>query len=116
MSMGYLISCIFNDFTVANMLAPILMMPFMLFGGFYANLNSLPGWLVWLKWLSPIKYASEALLWNEYKNSPPGEYDLIGALGLNFGLWPAIGCNLAIAVGARIIAIIALKSLVQKAQ
>jgi len=38
MSMGYFISCVFHDMTIANMIAPILMMPFMLFGGFYANL------------------------------------------------------------------------------
>jgi|LauGreDrversion4_2_1035121.scaffolds.fasta_scaffold924771_1 ABC-type multidrug transport system permease subunit len=45
MSMGYLVSSLFEDFAIATMIAPVLMMPFMLFSGFYANLSSL---LVWI--------------------------------------------------------------------
>lgn len=47
MSMGYLVSSIFENFAIANMIAPILMMPFMLFSGFYANLDTILPWLAW---------------------------------------------------------------------
>lgn len=116
MSMGYFISCVFNDMTIANMIAPILMMPFMLFGGFYSNLKSMPAWLGWLQWCSPIKYALEAMMFNEFnENSAPG-YDITYALGLHLGTWKCIWINIGIAIVARIAAAFALRNLVQKVE
>jgi ATP-binding cassette, subfamily G (WHITE), eye pigment precursor transporter len=112
MSMGYFISCVFSDMTVANMLAPILMMPFMLFGGFYSNLRSMPAWLGWLQWVSPIKYALEAMVFNEYKEGSAQGYDIVEALGLHLGCWKCIWINVAIAIGARVAAGFALRQLV----
>jgi len=48
MSIGYVISSIFENYAMATQIAPMLMMPFMLFGGFYSNLNTIPAWLSWL--------------------------------------------------------------------
>ena len=116
MSMGYFISCVFNDMTIANMIAPILMMPFMLFGGFYSNLNSQPEWLSWLQWTSPIKYALEAMTFNEYNEHAPPGYNIVQALGLHLGAWKCIWINVGIAIGTRIAAGFALRGLVQKVE
>lgn len=48
MSLGYLVSSIFHNYATASMIAPILMMPFMLFSGFYSNLHTIPSWLGWI--------------------------------------------------------------------
>ena len=116
MSMGYFISCVFNDIAIANMIAPILMMPFMLFGGFYSNLKSMPVWLGWLQWTSPIKYALEAMMFNEYDERAAPGYDINYALGLHLGTWKCIGINVAIALVMRIAAGFALRNLVQKVE
>jgi ABC-type multidrug transport system permease subunit len=108
MSMGYLVSSLFEDFAIANMISPVLMMPFMLFSGFYANLSSLLVWIEWFQWCSPLKYALEAILMNEYREVDEG-FDIIDALGFHFGLWPCIIVLLAMGLLCRILAIIALK-------
>ncbi len=47
-SMGYLLSSIFTNAEAAAGLAPIVIMPFMLFSGFFANAGSYPAWIGWL--------------------------------------------------------------------
>ena len=36
-------------------------MPLIIFSGFFLNPESTPPYLVWLKWLSPMKYAFSAM-------------------------------------------------------
>jgi len=112
--MGYLVSSIFHDYATATIIAPILQMPFMLFSGFYANLNSIAKWLVWIKWLSPIRYGLEAMMLNEYRVVNETEYDINGALAFDFGMWNCIILLIAIAVICRILAMFALKNLISK--
>lgn len=68
MSLGYLVSSTFHDFAIAAMIAPVLMMPFMLFSGFYANSDTISAWLAWIQWTSPIKYGFEAMMTNEFRD------------------------------------------------
>ena len=96
------------------MIAPILMMPFMLFAGFYTNLNSQPDWLLWIKWIDPLTYSVEAMVQNEYNAAAPEGYDIKTALGFTFGCWKSIGVLVAMAIAYRILAIFMLKSLVRK--
>jgi hypothetical protein len=112
--MGYLISSSFENFAIAQMIAPILMMPFMLFAGFYSNLNSQPAWLIWIKWIDPLTYSVEAMMQNEYNDAAPEGYDIKAALGFNFGCWKSIGVLVAIGIACRMLAIFMLKSLVRK--
>lgn len=48
------------------------MMPYIIFGGFFVNLNTVYVWLRWITYLSPIRYATEALLRNELEDN--GDY------------------------------------------
>lgn len=64
---GYLISCIAPSLQVALGLAPPLIIPFMLFGGFFLNNQSVPNWLIWLKYLSWFMYGNEALVVNQWE-------------------------------------------------
>lgn len=43
-----------------------LMMPIMLFGGYYVNAGSYWDWIGWLQYLSPVRYAMEAIAANEF--------------------------------------------------
>jgi ABC-type multidrug transport system permease subunit len=46
-SLGYFVSSLFSNYAIAAMIAPILMMPFMLFSGFYANFKTMADWISW---------------------------------------------------------------------
>ncbi len=63
---GLLISSFAPNVTTATTIAPIFTMPMILFGGTFANTASMPKWLSWLQWVSPIRYANEALAHSQY--------------------------------------------------
>lgn len=67
-SFGYMVSCIAPSLQVALALAPTLIIPFMIFGGFFLNGGSVPDWLGWLQYLSWFKYSNEILVVNQWKN------------------------------------------------
>jgi ATP-binding cassette subfamily G (WHITE) protein 1 len=46
-SFGYFISSIFNKEEMAIALAPIVMMPIILFGGQFANSDNIQAWISW---------------------------------------------------------------------
>jgi len=66
LSLGYLLSCLTSNVDVALAIAPIVIIPSMLFGGFFLNASSVPVWLVWLKYLSWLFYGFEALMINQW--------------------------------------------------
>ena len=53
-STGYFLSSLFENETTATGLSPVVVMPMMLFGGFLANNESMPKWLSWIQYISPI--------------------------------------------------------------
>lgn len=66
-SFGYLISCISNSVSMALSIGPPVVIPFMLFGGFFLNNDSVPSYFKWLSYLSWFKYGDEALLINQWQ-------------------------------------------------
>ena len=65
-SLGYFISSIFQHEETAVELAPIIVMPLILFGGQFSNAGTIQSWISWLQYVSPIRYAFEVLVTNEY--------------------------------------------------
>jgi len=66
-SIGYLVSTLTGDMNMALTIAPVLVIPFMLFGGFFLNSASVPVYFIPLQYLSYFKYAYEALAINEWR-------------------------------------------------
>jgi ATP-binding cassette, subfamily G (WHITE), eye pigment precursor transporter len=64
-SFGFFISSVFEKEEAAVGLAPVIMMPFILFGGQFANSGHIQAWISWHQYLSPIRYSFEALVINE---------------------------------------------------
>lgn len=52
-----------------------IVMPFLLFGGFFLNNSSIPYWLKWFSYLSWVRYGNEALLINQWDDIGPGQID-----------------------------------------
>lgn len=67
-SFGYMISCISGSLNVALSLGTPLIMPLVLFGGFYLNAASVPVYFVWLKYVSMFYYGNEAVLINQWSS------------------------------------------------
>ncbi|XP_018021065.1 protein white [Hyalella azteca] len=67
-SFGYMISCVSRNLNMALALAVPLVIPLMLFGGFFLNNGSTPDWLAWVRYASWFSYGNEALLINQWRS------------------------------------------------
>jgi len=65
-SIGLLLATIAPTLQVALAMSPMILLPLMLFSGFFLNSNSIPPYFNWISYISPIKYAFIALAKNEY--------------------------------------------------
>lgn len=65
-SYALIISTIFSDKQLAVTLTPVLIIPFMLFAGFFVNQNNIPIWLIEFQYLSFFKYGYQALMLVRY--------------------------------------------------
>jgi len=83
LSLGYFLSCVAPNADIALAIAPVMIIPMMLFGGFYLNSGSIPAWLSWVKFISWFYYGYSALMTNQWAgvqdidcqtdpNLPPG--------------------------------------------
>lgn len=113
-SIGYFVSTLVSKEETAATLAPVLLIPMLLFGGFFANSSHIPEWISWFQYVSPIRYAFEALIRNQFEgvNLPPGGIDLVKYLGFKLGLPYCLIILLCISVILRVIAFVFLKLLV----
>ena len=70
-SSGYslIISSSFSNKQVAVTLTPVLIIPFMLFAGFFVASSSIPIWLREFEYFSIFKYGYQALMANEFHNN-----------------------------------------------
>lgn len=74
-SFGYFFSSIFNHEETAVQVAPIFVMPIILFSGFFSNVGTYPDWIMWIQYISPIRYGLECFVINEFSNRTYGPTD-----------------------------------------
>jgi len=92
-------------------------MPMLLFGGLFANNNSVGEWISWIQYISPVKYAAEALVQNEFEEDSLGIGEKFTEfLNYNTGYWNCVIILFALTVGFRIIALISFSLMVKKFQ
>ena len=60
-AIGLFLACLFPEIAVALAVAPLVILPLMMFSGFFLNPESTPVFLKWVEWLSPMKYAFSAM-------------------------------------------------------
>jgi len=65
-AIGLFLACIFPDIAIALIVAPMIVLPLMMFSGFFLNPESTPVYLGWVEWISPMKYAFAVLAQNEF--------------------------------------------------
>lgn len=112
-SVGLLCGCAFSDVRIAVDVVPLFIIPVLLFAGFFINSDSIPIWIRWIQWISPMRFGFEAMVWNEYTDSELGS-DTIDRLNFRLGKWESWGILIGLAVFLRLAALFALKRLVRK--
>ena len=65
---GYMISALAPSVEAANALGPPLMVPLLLFGGFFLQSESVPAYFIWLKYLSWFYYGAENLYITQWQD------------------------------------------------
>eukprot|EP01132_Coremiostelium_polycephalum_P000971 gene971-1236_t len=61
-----MVSSFTSTSTIASALAPAILSPFILLSGFMVKKPAIPGWWIWVYWISPIHYSFEGLMSNEH--------------------------------------------------
>ena len=103
-SIGFFTGALFQDVKKATSLAPVLLLPLMMFSGMYNKLNSIPVWISWLQYISPFRYGLHMLLLNQYHDSvftysTNSIYDYKKELGITL----EYSGNLAVLIGLSIL-------------
>ena len=76
--LGMCLSASFTSVEMAPQLAPAFVILFLMFSGFFLNESNVPVWLIWLREISFIRYAFQALCVNEFKGA---EFSCDGSTG-----------------------------------
>ena len=116
-SYGYFISSAVTDGTTALMLSPVLAMPLMLVGGFFANSGGLPIYLTVFSHISPIMYSFHNMAKLEFTNSPyPEAENFLEFLGIEREFETGILYLVILILSCQVLAVIFLKVLISKFQ
>jgi ABC-type multidrug transport system permease subunit len=109
---GHIISALFNQAETAIMVSPLLIIPLSILGGFYTNSNTIPSWVAWIQWVSPIRYGFEALTQNEFTMRDDVDklaINPITFLGFTLGYAVCMIFLVTLAVGLRMLCVAILK-------
>lgn len=98
-SLGLVLGSVVLDAKSVSVVTPIVLLPIILFSGFFKNSSSLSAWSGWIQYISPIKYSFSAWIQNEVSNA---SQSLIGELNLDIGLWLSIGLLAILAIAFRL--------------
>lgn len=97
-SLGLFVACLFRDVSVALALSILFLLPVLVFGGVFVNLQTVPVFLRWFQWVSPIRYGYDVMLKNQFEGwGNAGASQYYRSIGVSTGL-PVIG-NLLILGG-----------------
>lgn len=117
-SFGFFVGCAVTNESAANALVSLLMLPFILFAGYFVNLDDVYVWLRWIEYISPIRYSTEALIRIEFENND--KYSAYTApydkLNYNIGLSNCIIVLAALSIAFRVLALVFLKVTVARVQ
>lgn len=66
-SFGLMVSCLAPNVNVALGMSAPLIVPLMIFGGYFLNSDTVPVYFIWIKYISWFNYANEALMVNQWE-------------------------------------------------
>ena len=116
-SFGYFVSSAFTNDAMALSIAPVLAMPLMLVGGFFANQTALPDWINYFSYISPFKYAFNNMAKLEFSNNGSRAASAISSmLGIEDEFYKGIYKVVILIVALQFLSYIFLRILITKFQ
>ena len=115
-SFGFFIGTAFTNPTVAVLMGPLILSPLLLLSGIIAYLNNVSVVIRWMQYISPIRYGCEALLRNEFDDNPRYPFNPVPGLGFDIGFWNCLLWITVIGTVLRVLALVAIKLRISKAQ
>ncbi|CDW72976.1 abc transporter family protein [Stylonychia lemnae] len=112
-SYGQLIGCIFTRPETASQVAPLMIIPLNIAGGFYTNLSNLPKWVQWLQYISPIRYGLESILQLQFDDVDQDELNPLDQLDFDFGYKTCVLALISLMIIYRILSLVILKRFVK---
>ena len=67
-SVGLLLGSVITDAKSVATVTPIVILPFLLFSGYFKNSGNIPAWIGWIQYISPLKYGFAAIAINEVRH------------------------------------------------
>ena len=113
-ALGYMISSIFNKPETAVALAPLITLPMSLFGGYISNTSTIPSWINWFQYISPIRYAFECMVHNEFDNRTDLIVNPLDLLGFTFTKSFCLWILFILSISFRVLPLIFLKVFITK--
>lgn len=104
----------FTNAESAILIAPNILQVFNNMGGYFVVIDTVHVWFRWTQYISPVKYALEAMVWNEFgdKELPPGSPNPLEYFGMRLSYGICVGVMVAITLFFRVASVIFLKRLV----
>ena len=111
MGLGLVISALAPNVSTATTIVPAFTTPMIAFGGLLVNTDTLPKWLGWMKYLSPIYFGNEAISHAQYDHVDSRIPQAFLVLeGFDLGYWKCIGVMIGFVFVFRIMAYFVMKS------
>ncbi|EAR83199.2 ABC-type transport system protein (macronuclear) [Tetrahymena thermophila SB210] len=107
-SIGVLSCCLFEQASIAVSFSITFMMPQVLFSGIYKNVNDLPAYVSWCKYLTPTFYSTNAIVNDQFegKNIP---FNPVEQLHYDFNKWLSILILILLYLGINLISFLLLQ-------
>jgi len=67
-ALGLMIGILAPNSSVAIAVTPAVLLPFMIFSGFFVNSDSIPVYFIWVPWISFVQYGFHALVINQFSH------------------------------------------------
>ncbi|KAL4512556.1 hypothetical protein ABPG72_020393 [Tetrahymena utriculariae] len=116
-SYGLLLSVLFKKMELLMALIPVLVIPFMVLGGFFINSNNIPHYFRWIEYISMFKYGFQASALNEFETinftcedkTLDKQCDPLGQLGINESMGTNFVAMIALGICCRFLAYIMMR-------
>lgn len=118
-SIGYAVGTLFASVGEAMSIVSLIMMSLIIFAGNLINEDSMPRFLFWLKYISPLKYANEIFVTNEFDNNDNityggGAQKTLDSLNFDIGMNTCFIIISCMAIALRFMPMFFLKLMIKK--
>jgi len=104
-SLAYTVGILINDSSMLVNVINVIFFPMVATGGIFISFDSLPVYVHWISYLSPIRYFIEGMVSIDFSGNEEvvngGGKEVLEKLGYEIGLWESFAFLICVAIGRR---------------